>query len=197
MARDVKFIQFAALNIQKDIMDEDKKDKAQLQWSSRMGYPRITVFTTDKMQDDNGKFDYSKMVKAPFDFVTLDIFMQRFKTVLETKEEVKFVIDCFNNKFVNNERTNELELVAKVTVGRDSDGVVYLAVTEDNKKKIKFELMPSKYFKIYDKDNDPITDKRILSNLYARAYYKRLDFILNINSNNAVNKDKMISGPAS
>lgn len=197
MARDVKFIQFAALNIQKDIMNDEKKDKAQLQWSSRMGYPRITIFTTDKMQDENGKFDYNKMIKAPFDFVTIDIFMQRFKTVLESKEEVKFVIDCFNNKFVNNERTNELELVAKVTIGRDSEGVVYLAVTEDNKKKIKFELMPSKYFKIYDKDNDPITDKRILSNLYARAYYKRLDFILNINSNNAVNKDKMISGPAS
>lgn len=196
MARDVKFIQFAALNLSKVHMVDDKKDSAQLQWSSRMGYPRITVFTTDNTQVD-GKFDYSKMIKAPFDFVTIDIFMQRFRNVLETTEEVKYVIDCFNNKFVNRERTDEVELVAKVTVGRDSDGVVYLAVTEDNKKKIKFELMPStKYFKFYDKNGDVITDKKILSNLYAKAYHKRLDYILNSNSNSAVNKYKDIAAPA-
>jgi len=188
----VKLIKFAALNLNKDFIVDDEKDTAQLQWSSRMGYPRITVFTTRNTHTD-GKFNYNTMIKAPFDYVTIDILLQRFKSVLSSDDVVSYDIGCYNNTYVNNERTSSVDLAATVRIGRDDSGVVYISVLEKDKAKIKFSLLPSKtYFKFYDKNKEVITDKKVLSNLYANAYYKRLNFILNLNTNNDVNRDKMV-----
>jgi hypothetical protein len=167
----VKQIKFARLSLRRDF--EDNNDYATLNWSVREGYPRISVFTS-KNTEVGGKFDYNKLITAPMHYLKLEIFYKRLEQVIASKEKVSYNINCYNTKFVNNERTNDIKLQAKITIGKDADGVVFLAVTEDDKKKIKFDILPDKWHKFFDANNDEIVNKAELSAMYADAYLKVL-----------------------
>lgn len=173
----VKIVRFTPLSLRKEY-DDESKDFGMLTWSIRMGYPRITVFTSNNTKTD-GKFDYDKMITAPFDYVTMGILLKRFQEVVASKEEVKFTVECYNPKFVNRVKTDEIALQAKVTIGKDADGVVFIAAIEDNKRKVRFDLLPSMiWHKYYDKNGDQITDRRLLSEMYAFSYLKLLNSLL-------------------
>lgn len=172
---------FSKLSITKPIeVDGEKPDTATLTWSTRNGYPRMTAYTSNnKASSPDGKMDFNFVITAPFDYITLQIFLEYLKEVIDSTGEIKYSIDCFNTKFVNHERTNEVELQAKVIVGKDKEGVVYLAALEEGKRNVKFDLLPSsKWFKFYDATNTEITDKKVLSKLYATGYYNVLSKLL-------------------
>ncbi len=177
----VKFIKLAPLSLRKDYDDNaGEKDYGTLSWGIRAGYPRIMVYTSNgKKKAPDAKFDYNSFITAPFDYVTFGILMERFDKVISNPTEVNYTIDCFNNTFENGVRTDNLYLQAKVHIGRDKEGVIYIAAIEENKRKLKFYFMPSdKYFIIYDKDSNIVTDKSVLSSLYARSYYDLLKLVM-------------------
>lgn len=174
-------VRFSKLTIAKNIeLDDGKQDSASLTWSTRNGYPRITVYTSNNLcKDKDGKFDFSYIVTAPFDYITLQIFLTRFQEVIDSESEINYKINCYNIKFDKGVRTNDIYLQATVVVGKDKNGVIYLAAVEEGKRNIKFELLPSdKFFKFYDKDNNEISDKKVLSKLYATGYVKVLNKLL-------------------
>jgi hypothetical protein len=176
----VKFIKLTPLSLRKDYKDNnDKDDYGLLAWSIRAGYPRINVYTSNSNKQPNAKFNYDTFITAPFDYVTFGILMDRIEKVIASKDEIKYTIDCNNIKFENGVKTNTIYLQAKVHVGRDKEGVIFIAAIEEGKRKLKFYLMPSdKWFVFYDDLNNIITDKRILSTLYAKSYLDLLKSIM-------------------
>lgn len=178
----VSRIKFAKLALTKSFEIEDKKDNASLTWSTRNGFPRITVFTSDKAFVDN-KMDFNYVITAPFGYVELEILLDRLCSIINHDGKISYRIDCYNTKFVNNNRTDETYLQASVIVGKDDQGVIYIAVKQDSKRSIKFDLLPNpKWFKFYDHNNEEITDKKVLSKLYATGYCKILNRLFNISS---------------
>lgn len=152
-----------------------------LSWSIRKGYPRITVYTEnyeDKTKRD--EFSFDKLITAPMDGVIVGMVISNLKLAYAATKEFKASVKCFNTKFVNNEPTNEVILQATIIIGKDKEGVVYLAAIEDGKKKLKFKLLPNpKWHKFYNDAGDEITDQATLSVLYAKAYTGLLETLMN------------------
>lgn len=173
----IKIVRYASLSLRKWIPDE--KDSATLVWSTRGLYPRITVYTSNNNAFVNSKPNYDYIITAPFDIITLQMFIKQLKNILKEPENTKYAIDCLNTKVENGVRTNEKYVQAKVHIGKDDNGVIYIAATEDNKKKIKFTLLPNmEFFKFYDKAGQLIKDNKILSALYTEAYIKSIETLL-------------------
>jgi len=169
-----QIVKFSPLRLRKNLEDGEF---ALLTWSSRNGYPRITVFTENKNKTET--FDFNRMISAPFDYTTLNSFIEMFETVINGEKDKSYKLDCFNMKYVNNERTDEKYLQASVTIGKNKNGIVFLAVVEEGKPKIAFDLNYTTFFKVY-KDNEPVTDAGELSCLYAKGYIRTLKKIVGI-----------------
>lgn len=170
----VKIAKFLSLSLSKWI--EEDKGFANLQWSVRNSYPRITVFCSNHVKKEDGTMDYSKIITAPFTLPTIFIFTRYLRLMINDKEPGYYTIECYNTKFVDGKRTDEIYLQSKVIVGKDDKGVLYLSAIEEGKRSIKFELLPdSRWFKFYDKKGNEIVDKADLSKSYALAYVKVLE----------------------
>lgn len=177
MEERVKIVRYAPLTLRKNIGDEG--DSASLSWSIRGIYPRITVYTSNQKAFVEGKPNYDHIVTAPFDIVTLGLVLDKLEDLLEAPNNTRFSIDCLNLKVKDGVRTNELFVQATVIVGKDDTGLMYIAATEQGKKKIKFELLPNtKFFTYYDNDDNKITDPATLSSIFARSYLYTLRNIL-------------------
>lgn len=172
---------FSKLSISKHIELEDgNKDSATLTWSTRNGYPRITVYTSNKKASSpDGKMNWDFIITAPFDYITLQMFLSNLKDIIDGPNEKRSTINCYNTKYENGNKTNDVELQAKVIVGKDRDGVVYLTAIEEGKRSVKFDLLPSTiWFKFFDTNNNEITDKAVLSKAYANGYYNVMSKLL-------------------
>ena len=169
----VKMVSLSSLNINVDFGSGDGK-YAQLTWGIRNGYPRLTVFT-DSGGDKNVKFDYDSMITAPFDYISMGVMVDQFVLLIDAPNGTKSQIGCYNPKFVDGQKTNEIALQATVEIGKDAAGVMYIAVLATGKKRVKFDIKPkdnSKWHKFY-KGDDLITDPGELSKIYARSYIEQ------------------------
>jgi len=197
----VSIIKFTPLTLRKQYDDEDY---GLLTWSVRNGYPRITVFTSNAHKSET--FDYNTMITAPFDYANIEILLDYFEQVIDAPNDTVFKIECFNTKFVNNERTNDIELQSTVSIGKDKEGMIYLAVLAEGKRKVKFDLKGSRYHK-YIVNGEVLTDDAAISKKVATGYLKvarkllgyQLPIDNSLNKANAVTaggKPKEVSKPA-
>ncbi len=176
----VKLVKFIPLSItQKDPDNEENLFK--LSWSVRKGYPRMTVYVENSTVKDysNPKekpFNYEAMLTAPFNALTVRTFLTNFQEVLDGDNDIKLGIECYNSVFKNGVKVDgAIALQAKAFVGKDKEGVMYLAVIVEGKRKAKMEIMPdTRFFKFLDKTGAIITDKGTLSTMHAKSYLRVL-----------------------
>lgn len=183
----VKIAKFLSLNLTKWI--EEDKGNATLQWSVRNSYPRITIFCSPNVKNADGTLDYNKIIIAPFTVPLVFIFTKYLRSFLTDDKPGYYTIECYNTKFKDGKRTDEVYLQAKVIIGKDDKGVIYLSALEEGKRSIKFDLLPdSRWFKFYDKDGKEVVNHAELSKAYAEAYLKVLeDNILALESQDVIN----------
>lgn len=179
--QEVKIVKFAPLTLGKTVQNETdgSEDRPTLRWSMRAGYPRVTVFTSKNLMTEGDKMDYNKMIIAPFDIISLNLFLQLSKEVLDNKEKSSYrEVNCLNNKFENGERTNEKYVQATVRIGIYKDGIAYIVVMASDKPKIKFDILPPEWFEFKDENGDIITHPSKLSREYAKVYLNTLEKLL-------------------
>lgn len=128
---------FLPLNLRN--FTEDGKIRS-LTWGSLNGNPRLTVFL-DNTKKPDGTIDYNKMIIAPFKPLEMLTAIGYFKEVLKKGENDFEEIDCLYPKYVNNEKTEEKVLRAKIRFGIDKDGIAYFYVENVNGIKIKFNIV--------------------------------------------------------
>ena len=162
------YIRFTRLGLRKTL--DDNKSEAVLNWVVRETFPRITV-SSEFLID--GKINHNKVITATFDYVNIKLLLNEFKNIILSNQDTSFTANSYNVKFVDGKRTDEIELRAQTIIGKEN-GVVYIRLIEKDKDVVTFELLPSsKWFK-YTKDNEIIKDKKLLSSMYAKAYYELL-----------------------
>ena len=172
-AADIKMVNFSSLNLNKDLGDGKY---AQFTVSVRGGFPRLVAFTDKSKVRDDKKFDYNTMIIAPFDYTSFFTFLNTADEIIMGEKGVNKQIACYNTKFEDGQRTNDVVLQATVEIGQDPDGIIYLGVLAEGKKKVKFEISPKdsgKWHKYYV-NGELVTDRGVNSRIFAKAYFAQL-----------------------
>lgn len=122
-------------------------------WSVRKNWPRITVFTNDPADKNNG------MITAPLDSATLHGVLDIMDNVLRSTEEMKQKVDIFVSKWENNQRTGEKDHLATLWVGKNSQDINWISLisTDPSRPKIIFEYQVSDFYQFFKKDGTPYT----------------------------------------
>lgn len=171
-----KTIKFTPLNLKKEYDVNEKKDTAVLSWGIRNGYPRISVNLSGIRTET---VDYSKLITAPFDYIAFGRFLQIMKDVIAGPNGVTRKVECLNVKWNNGVKTDEIYVQATANFGKDANGVFFLAVIEDKKIKVKFDLLPAAtWHRFYDDKGNLIEDKGILSLSFTEAYVSALEKLM-------------------
>lgn len=166
----VSYVKLSALGLKKAVPEEE--DYATLSWSARNGYPRVTVYLTNKDRE-GAPMDWNKVIIAPMDYVMLEGFIGQMKEIVKGEPKNKIKMGCYSTKFENNKPTKDKELKGTIEFGKDGDGILYIAVLKDDKRTIKFDLKPSVWFTFSDV-NGLIENPSKLSEIYANGYIKKL-----------------------
>ena len=167
------------VNINRLTIGDDNLDgkRTLLSWSIRNGYPRVSVYY-GKNPEVTG---FENMTILPFTPQAILSLIGSIKTVAESSDaSKKYTIACINSVFKDNVRTDDKEIVGTITVYRDENGVVALKVKTSKKPEVRFRLLIDKeWYKVYGSNNEEITDKKELSEIYAKTY---ADVLVNIMS---------------
>lgn len=126
------------------------------------GNPSITVFTNDPKDPDG------KPIKAKMDPAIFGTFIATCYQVLDAEPNTQF-------RVINRTGHPKKTFVDSITViGKDADGIVYLALNKQDKPTKKFNIMPTVYSDLADAQGNPIPDG-VKSVLYARGFFKMLE----------------------
>lgn len=158
----VRYIRFSQLTL-------NEPDGGSLHWGVRMGFPRITVIP-ERIQDGDNYNE--KIITAPFNVPTLHLLLEYMEEVVNGEKGQYKSIECRNVKYVNGERTSETFVQSTVIVGKDKDGIIFITLVSEGKKRVKFSILPdSRWYRIYH-NNTEVTDKAEISRVFGRAYIK-------------------------
>jgi hypothetical protein len=158
-------LRYLPFRLEKKYKSGDDTKVATLDISIRNGYPRLT--STMEFPKKGQKFDYDKVITAPFTPIVFIGFIDDFIKLITNGEKKKFSkIECYNTVFKDNVKTTDVKLQATVTYGVNSDGMPVLAVTEENKQKIVYNISePSKWHQYYTNDSEQIAEDVIARQL--------------------------------
>lgn len=170
-------IKYSQLSLRQDY--EDIQDHASLTWSilkhTKGTNPRVTVFTSNA-RADGVKMDYNTIITAPMTYTSLFTFIDLMKETLTAANDTKFQLQCFNSKYENNVRTNEIILQSVLTVGKDADGVIYISATSEGKRAVNFKLGLTDKYKLLTDDGVEMS-KANTSIRAAKGYIKVIERI--------------------
>jgi len=169
----VKIIKFAPMALKESL---DLETYASLSWSIRMGYPRASVYLNDKKDDD---FDYAKLIIAPTNAVTINTFINSALKMVDAEPNSEFKLKCYNVAWVDDVKTDDIVLQATLSVGKNSEGIIYISVTKEGLPEVRFRLTGlSKWHVVADANGKDIKDPERLSRMHAKAYFDRLKALM-------------------
>lgn len=164
-------------------------DGAQRPPTLQFGIHRNQVTMTVRSNHPNDNKNYGRIV-ATLDMPTFGVLTQLLKRAPTWNNDTKEIIECWDQPFINGQRSKDLKLDTKVIVGKDREGVVYLAVLswDSSRPIVKFPVRPSQYTRLVHSDGSAYTEAEasciyapgwasqlteIVSNLLASDFYER------------------------
>lgn len=161
---DVKYTNFNSLRI----VDEEG---GSLTWGLRGIYPRATVYTSKNVKNGD-KLDYGKIIIAPMDISSFSDMISMCKNHIRENKPGTVKINFYNVVYENGKKTTDRKLQATLTFGKNEDSSYYFLITEQEKKKCKFNLVPSEYVVFYDGEEKVYKEKTFKT--YAENYLNML-----------------------
>ncbi len=132
--------------------------------------PRYNVYFNDKDGDGETATGIGLDLKIVYQLLTL------IEYIANNKESDR---KTFVNRsgFINGRKVETPEITSRLSVGRDSDGIIYISVLVKDKPPAVFQFLPSFWAELHDASGE-ILDRAISSTIAALAYVKMMrDFI--------------------
>jgi uncharacterized membrane protein YgcG len=136
------------------------------------GNIRITVYPNHPDDGDN-----TPPVNANMDPVIGNIFM---RMLLEAASNPDFTVEGIKNKnydWSGGVKSEKLEVMSEVYVGRDAEGVVSIMVECKNAPRCVFRMMPNFFYALVDKNGNPL-DPAVTSRRVVEGYVDAMREVL-------------------
>ncbi|MBY0418060.1 MAG: hypothetical protein K2W88_08390 [Pararheinheimera sp.] len=143
----------------------DPKKKSNLTWGLYTGNPRITVYTGDA---ENSK------VSAAMDIIVFQSLLNLMKKALTAPAGWKDAVVNSNYTWFNRVKSATPEVVSKVHVGKDTEGQIWISVTDTKATKVRFFIGAPDFHSFEHGDGTPFT-KEETSVLCTEAYVNVLE----------------------
>lgn len=163
---------------------EGTKLRSKLLWGIRGNFPRLTVFTNypdDKIAGGT--------ISAVFDHATLNVVLDLILDVAKATSECNYKIACYTSVWKDNKITEERKHSCDLRIGKDKEGIVWIALVLEGRPKIKFTYQLSDFYTISD------MSKGQASSLIAASHVNRLRDAFNKKLNESFNTDKPETEP--
>lgn len=134
--------------------------KSNLTWGLYTGNPRITVYTGDA---ENTK------VSAALDIIVFESFMILLKRALTAAPGWKDTVVNTGYTWFNRVRSPNPEVISKLHVGKDTDGKIWISVTDNKATKVRFFIGSPDFHSFEHGDGTPYS-KEETSVLLTEAY---------------------------
>lgn len=137
--------------------------------------PRVIVATNDPALK-NPENQYGR-ITAALDPVVFFSFLEFIEKCVRSTGPTKYKIENFNHGYANGQRSQEIEHLSNLIIGRDEEGHIYLSVTSTKANwpviKFNFGFADRRYHHVVKGDGSPLSTVET-SQLVAMAYYRLL-----------------------
>lgn len=130
--------------------------------------PRIDVYTNVPNDKNNGN------IRAAMDSPTIYALMELIRTIADGPVDTIEKINNLNHTFFEGKRSEHPKIISQTHVGKDTDGVVWIAVTAKDRPMIQFKFLPTTYHTWVHRDGSAWGEAE-LSVMYAKAYAKLME----------------------
>jgi len=142
--------------------------------------PRIVVYTNDPSEaNERHRGQISANLDLPAFYAMLQLLYKLADADPETVLE-PYILQNSNFTFPGGKRSAEPSVVTELRFGRDKAGVCWISVldvTNQNRPKIKFEFMPSRFHKFINRAGEELS-KQAVSAATVKGYVKILENML-------------------
>lgn len=160
-------------------VNDEAKSKPRLQVSFRDGLPRLTVYTGLDMP--NG------IITFPCDHATFFGILELWETVVKGEPGISYEVTSNTMKWENGERTNEKITVSTLHIGKNKDGVNFLAVIAQDRPKIVFPIKGADFHGFINSSDKSEIKPSVVSDLVTMGLIRSFRIIV---SNMAVEYTK-------
>lgn len=124
--------------------------------------PRLEVRTNVPNDKDFGRI--TAALNSITFFAMLDLIHKVSMGAMDTKYSINN-----NSMYINGQKMDQPTLATRIIVGKDKEGVTYIAVTAKDRPMIKFELMPNEWHYLHGPDGQPAS-KELVSQAWAAGW---------------------------
>lgn len=147
---------------------KDAKGRPNLKYRVVNNNPRFLVY----MNDDK----VQKPIPFALDPIIIQEVFQVVRHVVATKEPTRFAFELKSSYDHRGGRTEKPAPVSKIFIGRDSEGVCYIAFQAKGEQLAKFSFTPSYYADLISATGEKV-EKELASEIRAIAWVNALDSI--------------------
>lgn len=112
-------------------------------------------------------------IRAAMDQLTFGAFLELFDEVLASGPDTVYKITNKNHTFFEGKRSEEPRLISTTFIGRDKEGVMFIALVAKDRPYLKFDFLGTSYHAIIDKDGQPMA-KPAASSIFARGWRRTI-----------------------
>lgn len=128
----------------------------------------LDVYTNVPNDKNNGN------IRAAMDHLSFGAFLELFDTVLKSGPDTAYKIQNKNHTFFEGKRSEEPRLVSTTILGRDKDGVMFIALVAKDRPYLKFDFLGTGYHTLLGADGQPMS-KADASGYFARGWRRTIN----------------------
>lgn len=147
---------------------KEEKDKPALKYKIHENNPRFRVY----MNDGSATAARGPIAFALDPYIFNDL-MELILLVASDRNPTRYTMEIKAGWDHKGQKLDKVGPVSKIFVGRDAEGIIYLAFQARGENIAKFPLLPSFFAELQDPNGEKLT-KEIASEIRARSYVKTL-----------------------
>lgn len=128
----------------------------------------LDVYTNVPNDKNNGN------IRAAMDHLSFGAFLELFDAVLKSPADTAYKIVNKNHTFFEGKRSEEPRVVSTTILGRDKEGVMFIALVAKDRPYLKFDFLGTSYHSIIGPDGQPLS-KAEASNFFARGWRRTIN----------------------